>query len=287
MKPSLQALKTNANESVATYWVRSHAFGFHWHYHPEIELCYVHKGAGTRMIGDSVREFSEGDLVLVGSNLPHTWISQHYANASIDNMQVFVVQFLPELFTETLLHLPEFTHVATLLKAISQGIFFENALPVKEKLLQLDIGNSVDKLLKLIEILNLLSVEKTIEPLTSKNYSPFLTQENAKRMQDIFSHIHLHFSEKISLNQIADIACMNESSFCRYFKQNTGQTLTDYINDLRISKACQLLIETKESITEIAQKVGFNSFTNFNKSFVFRKNISPRGFRKSVRVTTN
>ncbi len=282
MKPSLQPLKNKSDESFATYWVRSNSFGFHWHYHPEIELCYIHKGSGTRMIGDSVREFSEGDLVLVGSNLPHTWISQQYADDAPDNMQVFVVQFLPELFNETMLHLPEFRQISTLLKGISQGVFFKDAFLIKEKLLELDKGNSVEKLLRLIEILNLLSIENPYERLTSTNYSPFLTQENAKRMQNIFSHIHAHFAEDISLTQIADIACMNGASFCRYFKQNTGQTLTEYLNDLRISKACQLLIETNESITDIAQIVGFNSFTNFNKSFVNRKNISPRVFRKMI-----
>jgi len=282
LKAQLQSLKSNESASLATYWVKAHSFGFHWHYHPEIELCYVQRGVGTRMVGDSVREFTEGDLVLVGSNLPHTWISQQYANNAQDNMQVFVVQFLPDLFKDNLLYLPEFQSIASLLKQASQGIFFKDVSRVASLLLAIDQQRGIEKLLGLMRVLHELAAETQIEKLTSKNYTPFLTHENAKRMQNIFGHIHTHFAEEISLKRIADIACMNEASFCRYFKQNTGQTLTEYINDLRISNACRLLIETPEPITTIANTVGFNSFANFNKCFVKRKQVSPRVFRKAI-----
>ena len=173
-KPSLQPLKIRADESFASYWVKANSFGFHWHYHPEIELCYIHKGAGTRMVGDSVRAFSEGDLVLVGSNLPHTWISHHYTNNNLDNMEVFVVQFLPEIIPLIWLSLPEFRKVSSLMKEASQGIFFKNIDTLKIKLLAVDNYSGIDKLLRLLELLDQLSLETDIEKLASHNYSPFL-----------------------------------------------------------------------------------------------------------------
>lgn len=261
MKPSLQSLRPNtADSSFSSYWVNAPSFGFHWHYHPEIELCYVHRGAGTRMVGDSVREFSAGDLVLLGSNLPHTWMSQPYANEAPDNMQVYVIQFLPALLPQPLLDLPEFAAIADLLRRASRGLAFRTSTPYATRFKQLSEAGGAGKFAELLHILADLAMEPDTESLASQNHSPVLSQQNEKRMQAVFSFIHAHFAEEITLGQIADIACMNTASFCRYFRKTTGQTLTGYINDLRIGRACQLLVETQQSITAIAQVVGFNSF---------------------------
>ena len=285
MRPSFQSLRPDTvNSSFSSYWVHAPWFGFHWHYHPEFELCYVDRGAGTRMVGDSVREFADGDLVLVGSNLPHTWISQNQASEATNTMQVYVIQFLPDLFTQTLLNLPEFGSVGVLLRKAAQGIFFKNGSQYKTQLDRLNEESGMAKFLSLINLLHRLSVETATETLANPDYSPVLSRENETRMQNVFGFIHARFTQELSLYQIADIACMNEASFCRYFKKNTGQTLTEYINDLRINQACQLLLETRQPITAIAHAVGFNSFTNFNKSFVRRKGLAPREYRKGVLV---
>jgi len=282
LKASLQPLKSNADQSFASYWVKANSFGFHWHYHPEVELCYVQRGAGTRMVGDSVRAFSEGDLVLLGGNLPHTWISQQYNNDASDNMEVFVIQFLPELLQSTWLALPEFKNVSALLKNAAQGLFFTDATTLKAPLMAVAQSQGLDKLLALLALLNSLSLAAETQKLASHGYAPYLSHENKKRMQAIFGYIHAHFTEALTLRQIADLACLNEASFCRYFKKNTGQTLTEYVNDLRINQACQLLLETTMPIVEIAERAGFSSFTNFNKSFTKRKKMPPRDFRKSI-----
>ena len=283
MKPSLQSLRSNtADSSFSSYWVNAPQFGFHWHYHPEIELCYVHRGAGTRMVGDSVREFSAGDLVLLGPNLPHTWMSRPDANHTADTMQVYVIQFLPILLPPALLDLPEFAPIADLLRRASRGVFFNGGNQYATQFGQLAEANGVDKFARLLGILADLSGEPATDVLASQNHSPVLSPQNEKRMQAVFGYIHAHFTSEITLGQTADIACMNEASFCRYFRKTTGQTLTSYINDLRVSRACQLLTETKLSIAAIAQMVGFNSFTNFNKSFTKRKRYVPGEYRRKT-----
>lgn len=282
MKASLQTLQTKKENSFSSYWVNANSFGFHWHYHPEIEICYVHKGVGTRMVGDSVTEFSDGDLVLVGSNLPHTWISKNFNNNLDNNMQVMVVQFMPEILEQNLLQLPEFQRLAILLQNSKHGIFFQDKEKnLSHKLLQLTNLEGFEKLILLFSLLNVFANDKDSTLLASKNYTPFLSKENEKRMQNIFQYIHQNFYENITLNKIADIACMNQASFCRYFQKNIGQTFTEYLNDLRINKACQLLIETDESVLNISNIVGYGSFSNFNKNFLFRKKIGPREFRKA------
>ncbi|WP_077133968.1 helix-turn-helix domain-containing protein [Spirosoma montaniterrae] len=283
MKPSLQSLRPDTTDSsFASYWIKVSHFGFHWHYHPEVELCYIHRGSGTRMVGDSVHEFSDGDLVLLGANLPHTWISQQYANEATDNMQVYVIQFLPELLTKTLLGLPEFAAVDTLLRRASRGLAFSDGGRYYTRFEQLTGQQGLARFLTLLSILDELATTSEAETLASPKHSPLLSRQNEKRMQDVFGYIHNHFANELSLGQIADIACMNEASFCRYFRKATGQTLTSYINDLRIGQACQLLIETQQPITAIAQQVGFNSFANFNKSFTQRKGLLPRAFRRKM-----
>jgi AraC-like DNA-binding protein/uncharacterized cupin superfamily protein len=279
MKPSFQELKSKNNDSIATYWVKAHTFGFHWHYHPEIELCYVHSGTGTRMIGDSVNEFKAGDLVLIGGNLPHTWISQKYVDKKSEAMQVFVIQFLPDLLPVELLNNPSFLEIKKMLQKASKGIFIKENLQLKSFFDSLVGLKEVEKFIELLQLLNKLSQENNIELLASDQYSPLLSGENQKRMIDVFGYIHNHYTENISLKQIADIACLNEASFCRYFGKNTGQTFTEYVNDLRINQACQLIRNSDKSILEISQEVGFNSYTNFNRCFVKRKNRSPRVFK--------
>ena len=282
MKPSYQPLtRDRPDGSLAGYWVRTHSFGFHWHYHPEIELCYIHRGTGTRMVGDSVRPFHDGDLVLLGSNLPHTWISQKYDNDRPDNMQVFVLQFHPDVLSASLLHLPEFVGVQQLMREAASGVAFTppDGWAFSE-LHELESLTGISKLLKLLDLLHQLSIESRREPLASPSYAPQLSRANEKRMQAVFGYIHSHFTQPLSLETIADIACLNPASFCRYFKKMTGQTLLDYLNDLRINRACQLLIETSDPILVIAERVGFGSFTNFSAGFARRRGMSPSQYRR-------
>ena len=237
------------------------------------------------MVGDSVREFTDGDLVLVGGNLPHTWISQKQDSETADSMQVYVIQFSPGLLNQALLSLPEFASVAVLLRNAARGISFGNGSRYKTQFDRLNEQSSTLKFLLLLDVLHQLSLETETEKLANSHYSPVLSRENETRMQNVFGYIYARFAGELSLYQIADIACMNEASFCRYFKKNTGLTLTEYINDLRVNRACQLLSETQQPITAIAHAVGFNSFTNFNKSFVKRKGLAPREYRKQARST--
>lgn len=279
MKPSFQELNSKNNDFIATYWVHANSFGFHWHYHPEIELCYVHTGTGTRMIGDSVNEFIAGDLVLMGSNLPHTWISQKYSDKHCETMQVFVIQFQPDLLPITLFNNHSFVKINEMLQKATKGIFIRENLQLKpffDNLIQL---KDVEKYIELLRLLNTLSQQKNIELLASDHYSPLLSGENQKRMIAVFGYIHDHYTKNISLKQIANIACLNEASFCRYFSKNTGQTFTEYINDLRINQACILIKNSSKSISEISEDVGFKSYTNFNRCFMKRKKISPRSFK--------
>lgn len=284
MKANRQHLGFETTQtSFMAYWVKSPLFGFHWHYHPEYEICYVKRGHGTRLVGDNVSLFEEGDLVLVGSNLPHTWISDDDFNNKSEDMEVIVVQFTNDLLPTSFLKLPELYPIQKLIQASKRGVFFENVSNIEEELTKLIELDGFARFNQLLSVLHQLgnAPQKTL--LASRYHTPLLSKENENRISEVFSFIHGHYTEHISLTQAASLANMNETAFCRFFKKNTGVSLTTYISNLRIGHACNLLIDSDKTISEIAYDCGFNNITHFNRTFLKIKNSTPSNYRRKFR----
>lgn len=285
MKANFQHLGFEQVEtSFLCYWVKSPLFGFHWHYHPELEITYVHRGMGIRLVGNHVSEFQEGDFVFLGSNLPHTWISDDDFNASSENMEVVVLQFPIELFAQPWLSLPEMGNIRKLFQLADRGISFSPG--IREAAAQILLGmpdqDGFERFQSLLSLLHLLGKDEAPSLLASKGFTPSLQVKSEKRILTVCQYIHNHFTEPISLDKMAEMAHMNPASFCRFFKKMTGQTLIEYVNDLKIGKACNLLIsDQNKSIADIAFIAGFNSQTLFNRKFLKKKGMTPGAFRKT------
>jgi AraC-like DNA-binding protein/mannose-6-phosphate isomerase-like protein (cupin superfamily) len=269
--------------SILSYWVHSPFFGFHWHYHPELEITYVKKGRGTRLVGDHVNTFEENDCVLLGSNLPHTWISDDDFRQSEEQMEVIVVQFPADLFAEAFIQLPEMMAIRKLLKDAQRGISFPGN-DFYDDLNALTDLEGFARLHQLMHILHRMSNAQQTQLLASKLYTPMLGQESEDRILNVCRYVHEHFTKPIRLKEIAQLANMNEAAFCRFFKKMTGQSLMHYVNDLRIGKACNMLMQEDKTISEVAYISGFNSQTHFNRSFLKRKGIRPSEFQKQYRL---
>ncbi|MGV6831834.1 MAG: AraC family transcriptional regulator [bacterium] len=276
MKLNYQHLKS-PNNSINAFWVRANEFGVHWHYHPEIEICYVKKGEGHRIVGNSVAPFSEGDLVLLGSNLPHCWISNTSFNQSDEEMEVFVVHIDPNLFSNLNV---EFSELNSLLETAKQGIHFQkynseliNALVTLNNCSKIELYGHLHLLLaKMIQ-------HKDFIKLSTTKPSNLANKKQQKDINAIVSYIQENFKDKITLSELAKIQDRNITSFCRYFKKQIGQTPFEYINELRVNDACHNLITTDAKIYQIAFDSGFNSLTHFNKIFKRLKNSTPLAFR--------
>lgn len=278
MRPSFQHLGFDAvNASFLSYWVRSEKFGFHWHYHPECEISYVRRGFGTRMVGDSVEVFQEGDLLFLGSDLPHTLVSDDMMEGA---MEVVVVQFPKELLEARSLEIVELGGIGELIQRGDRGLSFDevSSKVIGDKLQELPDLEGFDRYHRLLEILNDLSRAKG-KALASVAYNPNKSVETEQRIGLVCKHIHEHFTEKVGLEKLAGMANMNKSAFCRFFKKMTGKTAVAYINDLRIGKACQLILKDK-SVGQVAFESGFNSLTHFHRCFIDRKHVSPLEYRK-------
>lgn len=264
------------------YWVKADQFGFHWHYHPELEITYVRKGRGTRLVGNHVSSFRDGDFVLLGSNLPHTWISDDEYNDSDEQVEVIVLQFELSLFREGMLSLSPFRSIQRMIHESHRGMLFEGepkAIDLLESMVELE---GIPRLQQLISLLDHLSQSDDVRLLAAERYSPKLQEETEERFQQVCRFIHERFSGSVSLEEVSDIAGMTPSSFCRFFKRMTGQTLIEYTTELRISKATNLLIDHPgRSIADIGFVSGFQSQSLFNRSFKRLKGMSPGQFRKN------
>ena len=241
-------------------------FGNNWHYHIEIELLLIIKGQGVRVVGDNMSQFGDNQLVLMGSNLPHLFRNEEDETKEVDYI---VVKFLYGLNDIALFKIPELASVNQLLKRSARGILFnsETVKNVKRKLIQLSKSQGVNKLINLIEVLGILSEKEDFDYLASESFNIGIASKDKERTQVVIDYITQNYKEDIRLEDLAAIIHMTTNSFCRYFKENTGNTAFNFIREFRINKACQLLINSDQKISQICYSTGFNSVSTFNRIF--------------------
>lgn len=280
MKAILEDVKSNQGAS-SFYAFRYQVpfFQFKWHYHPEYELTYIVKGNGYRIVGNSYEYFNDGDLVLLGNHLPHTWSGK--LNDDIKSDAV-VIQFSKE-FIAPFLGLNESLMIKNMLDTSVRGIRFEPDEELVSKIIALTETNGVDKILKLISILDDLSKKQPIL-IASNSFHNVVSKKNEIRINKVCLYIQNNFHTKISLKEVADLIYLTESNFCKFFKKATGKTYSDYLNELRINEACRLLVQTEKSINQISFECGFETLSYFNRVFLSKKEMTPSIFRKSETI---
>jgi AraC-like DNA-binding protein len=251
------------------------AFEFKWHYHPEYELTYIVRGSGYRLVGNSHEHFSAGDLVLLGSNLPHTWWGKQEDGTP---SEAIVIQF-SNSFIEPFLQLQESQSIKELLTKTSRGLRWNNDQMLFHSIEELGNQGEFNRILSLLSILQTLSQIESSQ-LASDSYQNVLSKKFESRINKVCSYLQLHFSESISLKQVADLVYMSESNFCKFFKKATSTTFSDYLNDLRINEACHLLLYSEDTVSKIAQECGYESLSYFNRVFLRKMNLTPSVFRR-------
>lgn len=254
-------------------------FDFPFHFHPEFEINFIVNGKGIRrVVGDSIEEISDYELVLVGPNLEHCWEIHKCENKEINEV---TIQFHNDLFDEKLLSRRIFKPIKDMFERANHGIVFskEIASQMKDRIKSLAKIDSIDYFMELISILQDLANSRNQRMLST--YSPINKDfENSEKIKRIYDFIQENFHRKILLSEVSEIANMSPASFNRFIKKRTGKTFVDYVNDTRVSYATRLLIETDYSIGEICFKCGFNNIANFNRVFKKTKNNTPSMYRE-------
>ena len=258
-----------------------------WHYHPEFELLYISKSTGIRFIGDNVAPFSPGELVLVGSYLPHLWRNdEHYYQTEGNlNVHTVVMKFLVNFMGEGTFENPEFAGIKKLLEESNFGISFNKSISDElhnefMKITELSKGQQSISLLNILYRLSQCTEgEKTT--LSSTDMRQF-SIDSPDRLDNVIRYISENYKDEISLGDVADIACMTTNSFCRFFKKMTNKSFTEFLNEIRIRNASRMLIQENTPISEICYNVGYRSIPNFNKQFKVIMGDTPKGYRYNL-----
>ncbi|AXE21861.1 hypothetical protein DR864_28765 (plasmid) [Runella rosea] len=257
-----------------------------WHFHPELELNYIVESTGTRFIGQSVERFESGEIVLLGKNLPHYWKNDasYYQPSTAPKAQAIILRFAEDFAGAPFFKLPETKHIEALFEKAIYGLKLLEPLrsQVAQQLHQLLEAVGFSQLMTFVGLLDTLAKSNDLAVI-SPNYMPISTlTKNNERMNRVVAYLLEHFTEPITLQIVAELGSMNESAFCRYFKAQTGQTLNQYITDLRIRYACELLSKSKDSITQICFQVGFENVSHFIHVFKKARHQTPFEFRQKV-----
>ena len=252
---------------------------FLWHYHPEFELVYVEADAGIRHVGTHISTYTQNDLVFIGGNLPH--LNFDYRLRS-DYHQI-VVQLRCDFMGTALGLAPELSDIAALFKDAAYGIASDGdtKLAVASRLKELSGLSAFDQLLQLISILQLLagSAERTIlnHDLESRN---FILKDKI-RMGAVYEYIDAHYHSNPDVNVVARKVNLTTPAFCRYFKRQTNMTFTDFLNQYRIERAKNLLMQG-DNVSETCYAIGLDSLSYFNKLFKALTGENPSDFRKRI-----
>ena len=257
-----------------------------WHFHPELELVYVHKGKGKRHVGNHISYYDDGDLILLGSNLPHYGFTNRYSGHSKE----IVVQWKADFLGTMLMDLPETAHIRNLYDLSLHGIVFYGNIKrrIGERMSEMVHDNTFDRLINLVKILDQLAKTDEYRLLNASTVGLVINQKDTDRIDLVYDYVRENFDqEDISLTAVSDLVSMTVPSFCRYFKKHTNKTFTQFVNEFRIVHATKLLAETTDQISDICFQCGFNNFSYFNRTFKKLMGESPNNYRKSLNQGTS
>lgn len=265
MKVSFEKITPDKNSSfrVLHNSLPTSELKWEYHYHPEIELVCVVSGSGTRHVGYHKSNFTDGDLVLIGSNIPHSGFGLN----SVDPHEEIVIQFKAGIIS----HLEKMAEAVKITKLIGKakfGICFseDTKYMIMPYLKEILTSEGYSRYLILLHILYLLSEEEHYTLLNDEVMPYTLISKNSERLQKIFTYVERHYQEDISMTDIAREANLTLPAFCNFFRKTTRITFTEFVNRFRINKACQIIAQGK-NISESCYDSGFNSLSYFSRMF--------------------
>ncbi len=252
-----------------------------WHYHPELELVYVKGGTGKRQVGSHVSYYRNGELILIGANLPHCG----FTDSLQDHEQETVIQMLPGFLGDTFFEIPEMKSIRSLFERAKMGIIYHGEVKreIGTQIERLQEMNSYERLVGLLKILKRLERADRYTVLNAQGFILETEIQDNNRINVIFNFVKEEFKRQIALEEIAELVNMTVPAFCRYFKKITGKTFTQFVNEYRLTHAAKLLHEKPISITDVCFESGFNNFSHFNKQFKKFTGKTPSVYRNELK----
>lgn len=283
MKAMFEKVLPTPNSSWRYWLYELDQIPFNWHYHPEYEICLTLNSRGQRYVGDHVGHYGDLDLVLMGPKLPHTWCSSESIESSGEHL-VYVAQIPANWLDAIVRTMPEMSQLQTLLEKSKRGVVFNKAVAAHcaEIFMTMYESGPMSRFIGLFQILKAMIDDNESEVLSSSGYSFSSVQDSSSdKIDKVIQYIHQHYTDNLCADQLAELAHMSTNHFHRFLKQRTEQTFTELVNQLRIGKACSLLIGSDMPISNISDACGFNNISNFNRRFLQIKSSTPSAFRKA------
>lgn len=286
MKPIFIKTTTSPDHSFTIEEHKGARFSQPYHFHPEYELTLITKGWGTRFIGNNISSFTNSDLVLIGSNLPHHWkCDTAYDHPESGLMVRAIVLKFGEAFNHVkLFDLPEHYQINKLLNKASHGLkitgsTLDRVYALLEAMLE---ATGADRIILLLSILSEIAESKDIEALSNSDYTHHINANEMDRMNNVYEYILKHYLAEINLNEAAKVANMHVSAFCKYFKKRYGKTFIQVVNEIRISQACRSLLNDDINVAQACYQSGFNNLSNFTKTFRKVTGLTPKEYQKTM-----
>jgi YesN/AraC family two-component response regulator len=254
-----------------------------WHYHNNYEISFITEGSGKRIVGDSIEEFQPSDLVFIGPNLPHVWIADKEEKIwSSRTLEMVFLQFTYGVLNQQMLALPEFQNVQKALNFSERGIQIvgQTLNEVSELMLQMPYMKGFEQMIHFLRIMDIIGRSDSLIHLATKEYLKTRFTSGNKRIETIHDYLMNNYREDVDLKALSQMVNMAEGSLCRFFKQNVGLTIFEYLNKIKVEFACKLLMDPDLSILDICLDSGYNNLSHFNKQFRKTTGAAPREYRK-------
>lgn len=239
------------------------------HQHPETQIMLIEKGEGTLIAGDYVGRFTSGEVYLIGSGQPHVFRSDenYYRSRSKRQVQAVSLYFDEHYAGEHFWQLNELKDIQQFLSRLGTSRA-ERPLQdeVKDLIHKISSAERATRLILFLQLLNLCAHSKNLKPLSVAPIHARTLDED-KRMNDVLQFTFKQSQRKIKISEVASVANLSDEAFCRYFKIRTRKTYTNFLNEVRISHACRMLIEGNRNIQSICFDSGFQNLSHFNRQF--------------------
>ena len=284
MKPALEHLPKEKDESFVVKFFDYNYYPTPWHYHPEYEIVMVTESTGKRFIGDHISDFSPGNLAFLGPNIPHTYRNEdkYYEEGSSLRAKSIVIHFTEASLGNDFLELPEARLLNKLFERSLYGldIYGTSFDRISKKLYDIVSLQGMKRWICLVDILIDLAESKNMLPITKTAHVGY-NEKESKRLCNVFDWVTTNFENEITLSEAAQIAQMNENAFSRFFSLRTRKTFSGFVQELRLQKAAKLLVENDMTITQVCYECGYNNVSNFNRQFLNHYQMNPMKYRKT------
>ena len=288
MKPLYQDLPFPIGSHIHYYIEDLPHFIVPWHYHPAIEIMYITRGIGTRFVGDCIEQYEEGDVCMIGPNLPHEWRNDdaYFDKESGLRATCICLFFKREIFDPNFIRLPEMNNIRDLIERSRRGLKFTGNSKLEiTRFIRSSVNDvGVRKVTNLLTLLELMATSTEYELLASVGFTNSVNSEDFERFNKVYKFLVKNFATSIRLEEVSTLVGLTPTAFCRYFKERTKKTFVEYLNEMRIGYSKKLLLENKMKISTISGEVGFPNLSNFISQFKKVTGMSPSQFQKQFGV---